>query len=320
MEKFGESMNKEALISIIVPVYNEEAAIDIFFAEMRKFLATCSYQYEIICVNDGSTDNTLDILKKYANEDKRIKAVSFSRNFGKERALYAGLKYSSGEAVIPIDVDLQNPPMTIKTFLEKWEEGYDIVYGVRENRENESRLRRFLSKKFYEFYNLISEQKAPYNAADFRLMDRKVVNAVLRIQEKHLFMKGIFNWVGYKSCPVLYNHADRAAGNSKFNFWKLWNLALDGITGSSTLPLRIWTFVGGGISFISFILALLYLIKNLIWGDPVQGFTTLVILILFFGGIQLLALGIFGEYIGRIMLEVKNRPLYIVDEVINIEE
>ncbi len=320
MEKFGESMNKEALISIIVPVYNEEAAIDIFFAEMRKFLATCSYQYEIICVNDGSTDNTLDILKKYANEDKRIKAVSFSRNFGKERALYAGLKYSSGEAVIPIDVDLQNPPMTIKTFLEKWEEGYDIVYGVRENRENESRLRRFLSKKFYEFYNLISEQKAPYNAADFRLMDRKVVNAVLRIQEKHLFMKGIFNWVGYKSCPVLYNHADRAAGNSKFNFWKLWNLALDGITGSSTLPLKIWTFVGGGISFISFILALLYLIKNLIWGDPVQGFTTLVILILFFGGIQLLALGIFGEYIGRIMLEVKNRPLYIVDEVINIEE
>ncbi len=320
MEKFGESMNKEALISIIVPVYNEEAAIDIFFAEMRKFLATCSYQYEIICVNDGSTDNTLDILKKYANEDKRIKAVSFSRNFGKERALYAGLKYSSGDAVIPIDVDLQNPPMTIKTFLEKWEEGYDIVYGVRENRENESRLRRFLSKKFYEFYNLISEQKAPYNAADFRLMDRKVVNAVLRIQEKHLFMKGIFNWVGYKSCPVLYNHADRAAGNSKFNFWKLWNLALDGITGSSTLPLKIWTFVGGGISFISFILALLYLIKNLIWGDPVQGFTTLVILILFFGGIQLLALGIFGEYIGRIMLEVKNRPLYIVDEVINIEE
>lgn len=313
-------MDKEALISIIVPVYNEEAAIDIFFAEMRKFLATCSYQYEIICVNDGSSDNTLDILKKYANEDKRIKAVSFSRNFGKERALYAGLKYSSGEAVIPIDVDLQNPPMTIKTFLEKWEEGYDIVYGVRENRENESRLRRFLSKKFYEFYNLISEQKAPYNAADFRLMDRKVVNAVLRIQEKHLFMKGIFNWVGYKSCPVLYNHADRAAGNSKFNFWKLWNLALDGITGSSTLPLKIWTFVGGGISFISFILALLYLIKNLIWGDPVQGFTTLVILILFFGGIQLLALGIFGEYIGRIMLEVKNRPLYIVDEVINIEE
>lgn len=320
MEKLGESMDKEALISIIVPVYNEEAAIDIFFAEMRKFLATCSYQYEIICVNDGSSDNTLDILKKYANEDKRIKAVSFSRNFGKERALYAGLKYSSGEAVIPIDVDLQNPPMTIKTFLEKWEEGYDIVYGVRENRENESRLRRFLSKKFYEFYNLISEQKAPYNAADFRLMDRKVVNAVLRIQEKHLFMKGIFNWVGYKSCPVLYNHADRAAGNSKFNFWKLWNLALDGITGSSTLPLKIWTFVGGGISFISFILALLYLIKNLIWGDPVQGFTTLVILILFFGGIQLLALGIFGEYIGRIMLEVKNRPLYIVDEVINIEE
>ena len=287
---------------------------------MRKFLAECPYQYEIVCVNDGSKDNTLDILKKYAEEDNRIKVVSFSRNFGKERALYAGLKYSSGDAVIPIDVDLQNPPMTIKTFLAKWEEGYDIVYGVRENRKNEGRLRRFLSKKFYEFYNLISEQKAPYNAADFRLMDRKVVNAVLRIREKHLFMKGIFNWVGYKSCPILYNHADRAAGNSKFNFWKLWNLALDGITGSSTLPLRIWTYLGGGIAFISFVIALFFLIKTILWGDPVQGFPTLVILLLFFGGIQLIALGIMGEYIGRIMIEVKNRPLYIVDELINIDE
>ncbi len=313
-------MHEEALISIIAPMYNEEAAIDIFFAEMRKFLAECPYQYEIVCVNDGSKDNTLDILKKYAEEDNRIKIVSFSRNFGKERALYAGLKYSSGDAVIPIDVDLQNPPMTIKTFLAKWEEGYDIVYGVRENRKNEGRLRRFLSKKFYEFYNLISEQKAPYNAADFRLMDRKVVNAVLRIREKHLFMKGIFNWVGYKSCPVLYNHADRAAGNSKFNFWKLWNLALDGITGSSTLPLRVWTYLGGGIAFVSFVIALFFLIKTILWGDPVQGFPTLVILLLFFGGIQLIALGIMGEYIGRIMIEVKNRPLYIVDELINIDE
>ena len=313
-------MHEEALISIIAPMYNEEAAIDIFFAEMRNFLAECPYQYEIVCVNDGSKDNTLDILKKYAEEDNRIKIVSFSRNFGKERALYAGLKYSSGDAVIPIDVDLQNPPMTIKTFLAKWEEGYDIVYGVRENRKNEGRLRRFLSKKFYEFYNLISEQKAPYNAADFRLMDRKVVNAVLRIREKHLFMKGIFNWVGYKSCPVLYNHADRAAGNSKFNFWKLWNLALDEITGSSTLPLRVWTYLGGGIAFVSFVIALFFLIKTILWGDPVQGFPTLVILLLFFGGIQLIALGIMGEYIGRIMIEVKNRPLYIVDELINIDE
>lgn len=313
-------MREEALISIISPMYNEEAVIDIFFAEMRKFLAECPYQYEIVCVNDGSKDNTLNILKKYAEEDDRIKVVSFSRNFGKERALYAGLKYSSGNAVIPIDVDLQNPPMTIKTFLAKWEEGYDIVYGVRENRENEGRLRRFLSKKFYEFYNLISEQKAPYNAGDFRLMSRKVVNAVLEVQEKQLFMKGIFNWVGYKSCAVVYECAERAAGNSKFNFWKLWNLALDGITGSSTLPLRVWTYLGGGIAFISFVIALFFLIKTILWGDPVQGFPTLVILILFFGGIQLIALGIMGEYIGRIMIEVKNRPLYIVDELINIDE
>lgn len=310
----------EALISIIAPMYNEEAVIDVFFAEMRKFLATCSYQYEIICVNDGSLDNTLNILKNYAKEDKRIKVVSFSRNFGKERALYAGLKYSLGDAVIPIDADLQHPPMTIKTFLGKWEEGYDIVYGVRKNRENEGRLRKFLSKKFYEFYNLISEQKAPYNAGDFRLMNRKVVNAILSLQEKQLFMKGIFNWVGYKSCPVVYNCAERVAGNSKFNFWKLWNFALDGITATSTFPLRIWTYLGGGTALISFIFALLFLIKTFIWGDPVRGFPTLAVLLLFFGGIQLLALGIMGEYIGRIMIEVKNRPLYIVAEVINIEE
>lgn len=313
-------MQNEKMISIIVPMYNEEAVIDIFFAEMRKFLAECSYEYEIICVNDGSSDDTLNILKKYANEDKKIKIVSFSRNFGKERALYAGLKYSSGDAVIPIDADLQHPPVIINSFLGKWEEGYDIVYGVRENRKNEGRLRRFFSKKFYEFYNLISEQKAPYNTGDFRLMDRKVVNAVLSLQEKQLFMKGIFNWVGYKSCAVTYKCAERAAGTSKFNFWKLWNFALDGITGVSTLPLRIWTYLGGGIAFISFLVALFYLIKTLVYGDSVRGFPTLVILILFFGGIQLLALGIFGEYIGRIMIEVKNRPLYIVDELINIEE
>lgn len=313
-------MKNEALISIIAPMYNEEAVIDIFFKEMRKFLTDCSYQYEIVCVNDGSSDNTLEILKKYAKEDERIKVVSFSRNFGKERALYAGLKYSKGDAVIPIDADLQHPPVVIKTFLTKWEEGYDIVYGVRENRENEGCLRRFLSKKFYALYNLISEQKAPYNAGDFRLMSRKVVNAILSLQEKQLFMKGIFNWVGYKSCPVVYQCAERAAGNSKFNFWKLWNFALDGITATSTFPLRIWTYLGCGIALISFVFALFFLVKTLIWGDPVQGFPTLAVLILFFGGIQLLALGIFGEYIGRIMVEVKNRPLYIVDEMINIEE
>ncbi|WP_286077933.1 glycosyltransferase family 2 protein [Thomasclavelia cocleata] len=320
MREFEENMEKRELISIIAPIYNEEAAIDIFFAEMRKFLATCSYRYEIICVNDGSSDNTLNILKKYATEDKRIKVVSFSRNFGKERALYAGLKYSSGDAVIPIDADLQHPPIVINAFLNKWEEGYDIVYGVRKNRENEGRLRRFLSKKFYELYNLIAEQKAPYNAGDFRLMDRKVVDAILKIQEKQLFMKGIFNWVGYKAYSIEYACAARAAGISKFNFWKLWNFALDGITATSTFPLRIWTYLGGGIALISFFIALFFLIKTLIWGDTVQGFPTLVILILFFGGIQLLVLGIFGEYIGRIMIEVKNRPLYIVDEVINISE
>lgn len=314
------NMHDGKLLSIIAPMYNEEAAIDIFFAEIRKFLAACSYQYEIICVNDGSKDNTLHILKKYAEADEKIKVVSFSRNFGKERALYAGLQYSSGDAVIPIDADLQHPPMVINAFLNKWKEGYDIVYGVRENRENEGRLRRFLSKKFYEFYNLISEQKAPYNAGDFRLMDRKVVDAILKIQEKHLFMKGIFNWVGYKSCSIEYKCSARVAGTSKFNFWKLWNFALDGITATSTFPLRIWTYLGGGIALVSFFIALFFLIKTLILGDPVQGFPTLVILVLFFGGIQLLALGVMGEYIGRIMIEVKNRPLYIVDELINISE
>ena len=308
-------------ISLIVPMYNEHEVIDIFFKEIKKILAKIpQYSYEIICVNDGSKDNTLDILKNYAQKDKRIKIISFSRNFYKEQALFAGLEYSKGRAVIPMDADLQDPPELILEFIKKWEEGYDVVYGMRADRSDDGFFKRISALAFYKMYNLIADRPVPYNTGDYRLMSRKVVEAVKQIKEKKLFMKGVFNWVGFKSYGVSYKRPQRAAGTTKWNYWKLWNFALDGITASSTFPLRVWTYLGGLIAFTSFVYAAYIILKTLLFGDPVRGYPTLAVMILFFGGIQLIALGVIGEYIGRIMTEVKNRPLYIVDETINLDK
>lgn len=314
-------MNKTPDISLIVPMYNEQEVIDIFFQEIERVLAKLSkYSYEIICVNDGSNDKTLDILKNYAAKDKNIKIISFSRNFYKEQALFAGLEYSQGKAVIPMDVDLQDPPELILDFIKKWEEGYEVVYGMRADRSDDGFVKKISALAFYKFYNLISERPVPYNTGDYRLMSRKVVEAVKQIKEKKLFMKGVFNWVGFKSCGVSYKRPERAAGTTKWNYWKLWNFALDGITSSTTLPLRIWTYVGSMIAAFSFLASAYIIIKTIIFGDQVRGFPTLAVMILFFGGIQLIALGVIGEYIGRIMAEVKNRPLYIIEEKVNFDE
>lgn len=314
-------MNNICDISLIVPMYNEHEVIDIFFDKIKQVLAKIqNYSYEIICINDGSKDNTLDILKTYAEKDKRIKIISFSRNFYKEQALFAGLEHSTGKAVIPMDVDLQDPPELILEFVKKWEEGYDVVYGMRADRRDDGFLKKISALAFYKLYNLIAERPVPYNTGDYRLMSRRVVEAVKQIKEKKLFMKGVFNWVGFKSCGIPYKRPERAAGTTKWNYWKLWNFALDGITSSTTLPLRVWTYVGGLIAIFSFIAASYVIIKTLMFGDPVRGFPTLAVMILFFGGIQLIALGIIGEYIGRIMAEVKNRPLYIIEEKVNFDE
>lgn len=308
-------------ISIIVPMYNEHEVIDIFFSEIRRVLNKIpEYSYEIICINDGSRDNTLDLLKDYAAKDKRIKIISFSRNFYKEQALFAGLEYCSGKAAIPMDVDLQDPPELIYEFVKKWQEGYDVVYGVRADRSDDSFVKRISALGFYKIYNMIAERPVPYNTGDYRLISRKVIDAIRQVKEKKLFMKGIFNWVGFKSCGVKYKRPERAAGTTKWNYWKLWNFALDGITSSTTLPLRIWTYVGSFIAFFAFLYAAYIIIRTIVLGVGVPGYPSLLVSILFFGGVQLIVLGIFGEYIGRIFTEVKNRPLYIIDEKVNFDE
>ena len=307
-------------LSIIVPMYNEEEVLDIFFTEIRKVMKKLpKYTYEIICVNDGSKDGTLQLLKKYANEDKRVKVISFSRNFHKEQALFAGLTNCAGRAAIPIDVDLQDPPEIILKFVKKWEEGYEVVYGVRSERNSDSLIKKFSALTFYKLYNFIADTPIPYNTGDFRLINRKIINALKNIKEKKLFMKGIFNWIGFKSIGVPYKRLERVAGETKWNFWKLWNFALDGITASTTFPLRIWTYIGGTIAGISFLYALYIILKTIVNGVAVPGYASLLVCILFLGGMQLLALGVFGEYIGHIFTEVQNRPLYIIDEKINFD-
>lgn len=305
-------------ISFIVPMYNEEDVIDIFFAKMSETLAELpQYSYEYICVNDGSTDKTLSLLRTRAKKDQRVKVISFSRNFYKEQALFAGLAEAKGRCVIPMDADLQDPPELIAEFLQKWEEGYEVVYGIRNDRKKDTFFKRLTSAAFYKIFNLIADRPIPANTGDFRLMDRKVVDAILLIQENKLFMKGIFSWVGFKTCGVEYKRPERAAGQTKWNYWKLWNFALDGITASTTLPLRIWTYIGGLIATVSGLYALYIIFRTLFLGVGVPGYASLLVSILFFGSVQLIVLGIFGEYIGRIFTEVKRRPRYIIDEKIN---
>ena len=308
-------------ISFVIPMYNEEEVIASFFATMEKSLSKLKkYTYEYVCINDGSTDKTLSILKSYAKKHSNIKIVSFSRNFYKEQALFAGLQEARGRCIIPMDADLQDPPELISKFIKKWEEGYEVVYGVRIDRQRDTLVKRLTAKIFYKIFNLVAETPIPENTGDYRLMDRKVVDAILEIRENKLFMKGIFSWVGFKSCGIEYKRPERVAGKTKFNYWKLWNFALDGITASTTLPLRIWTYIGCIIGSISALYAIYIIFKTIFMGVAVPGYASLLVSILFFGSVQLIVLGIFGEYLGRIFIEVKRRPRYIIDEKINCDD
>ena len=307
-------------LSIIVPMYNEQEVLEHFFTHIEKVMKQVpQYLYEIICVNDGSKDETLTLLKKYAQKDKRIKIIGFSRNFHKEPALFAGIENCTGRAAVLIDADLQDPPELILQFLQKWEEGYQVVYGKREDRKTDSFIKRGTSAAFYKVYNWMADYPIPYNAGDFRLIDRKVIDAIKKITEKQLFMKGILNWVGFKSIGIPYTRPARVAGKTKWNYWKLWNFALDGITSSTTLPLRIWTYVGSLMAFVSLLYGLYIALRTLIYGIDVPGYASLLVCILFLGGVQFLVLGILGEYIARIQIEVKNRPPYLIDQKINFD-
>jgi glycosyltransferase involved in cell wall biosynthesis len=270
--------------------------------------------YEIICVNDGSKDNSLQFLIKHYHQNPSIKIVNLSRNFGKEIAMSAGIDYAIGDAVIPIDADLQDPPELIKDLVSKWEEGYDVVYAVRRSRQGESWLKRFTANNFYRVIDWMSPINIPRNTGDFRLLDQKVVKALKLLPERRRFMKGLFSWVGFNQTAIEYDRQPRYQGNTKWNYWKLWNFALEGITSFTSLPLKVWSYIGLTISMLSFFYASFLIIRTLIFGIELPGYASLMVVILFLGGVQLITLGIIGEYLGRVYDEVKGRPLYLVKE------
>lgn len=303
---------KKAYISCIVPVYNEANNIAEFLLALHQQLQKTVSDFEIIVVDDGSKDETVNIVMSLADAYP-IKLLKFSRNFGKETALTAGLAHSSGDAVIMIDADFQHPVELIPTFLEKWREGYAMVYGVRTNRDDETRLKRFFANNFYKFLSRVTKTNIPNGAGDFRLLDRKVVDALNKFEERGRFMKGLYSWVGFKSLAVPFTVQQRAGGKSSWKFTRLTELALTGITLFSDVPLRVWSFVGFVVSLISLLYGLYIITKTLIFGVDVPGFATIVVAIMFFGGIQLLSIGILGEYLARVFNEVKHRPLYIIE-------
>ncbi len=301
-------------LSLLVPMYNESSVIPIFFDTVLKVLESISYELEIVCVNDGSKDNTLELLKQYAEKDSRVKVVSFSRNFGKEPAMTAALDYATGDAIIPIDADLQDPPELIHEMVAKWEEGFDVVFARRSSRDTDSPLKRNTALWFYTLFNKMSDTYIPSNVGDYRLMDRKVVEVIKKLPEKDRFMKGLFCWPGFKDTTVEYARPERAEGETKFNMWKLWNFAISGIASFSTMPIRVGIYLGLLISAFSFVYAIFIVTKTLFMGVDVPGYASTMVATLFLGGIQLFFLGLLGEYIGRIYKEVKNRPLYVVEE------
>ncbi|SFU94381.1 glycosyltransferase family 2 protein [Xenorhabdus koppenhoeferi] len=299
-------------ISLVVPVFNEEEAIPIFYKTVRENEELKKYDIEILFINDGSKDLTESIINALAISDKLVIPLSFTRNFGKEPALFAGLDHATGDAVIPIDVDLQDPIEVIPQLIEKWQEGADVVLAKRTDRSTDGLLKRKSAEWFYKLHNKISTPKIEENVGDFRLMSRETVENIKKLPERNLFMKGILSWVGGNVEVVEYTRAERSAGESKFNGWKLWNLALEGITSFSTFPLRIWTYIGLGVAALSFIYGIWMIIDKLIWDNPVPGYPSLLVSILFLGGIQLIGIGVLGEYIGRIYTESKQRPKYII--------
>ena len=309
-------MDTQPHFTILVPVLNEEEAILPFIERVEEVLSELTgYSYDYLFLDGGSTDRTAEVLKEARRKDDRVKIITLSRSFGKEASLYCGLKYASGDAVIPMDVDLQDPPEVIPAFLAKWKEGYDVVYGTRQSRNDESWLKQQTSRLFYRAFNAISERPIPKDTGDFRLVTRRVAQAVLQMPDRTQFMKEMFHWVGFRSCAVLYKRPERSVGKSKWNYWKLWNFALDGLTTSSTLPLRMWTYFGLVFGTCASIYAAFIVLRTVLYGVDVPGYASLLCFILFFGAMQMIASGIQGEYIGRILKEVKQRPQYIIESM-----
>ena len=302
-------------ISILIPCYNEESSLPLLFPELTAMMdGITGYEWEILFVNDGSQDKTIELIRDLRKSDSRVNYVNLSRNFGKEAAMLAGFDYVTGDCMIIMDADLQDPPSLIPEMLSYWEQGYEDVYAKRRDRGRESWLRKSFSLLFYRILDSATRFDILQNVGDFRLLDRQCINTLKRLRENERYTKGLFCWIGYKKKELFFDRGDRVAGQSNWNLWSLFNLAIEGITSFTTAPLRFATILGFFIAISAFILLLFYLFKTLLLGDPIQGFTTLVCIILFLGGVQLLCIGILGEYIGRIFNESKKRPTYIASE------
>ncbi len=307
-------------ISVVVPLYCEASNIDYLFKRLETVLDQLGTTYEIICVDDGSSDDTVEGLKRHRQRNPRIKIVALSRNFGKELALTAGIDYANGAAVVPIDADLQDPPELIEVLVAKWREGYDVVYAKRRSREGETWLKRVTANSFYRVMERMSKVPIPRDTGDFRLLDRRVVEVIKRLPERTRFMKGLFAWVGYRQAEVMYDREPRHSGQTKWNYWRLWNFAIDGIASFSLAPLRMWSYVGIGFAVLSFLYGSFLLLRTLVLGIDVPGYASLMVAVLFLGGVQMVSLGILGEYLGRVYEEVKGRPLYLVRDTYGAEK
>jgi polyisoprenyl-phosphate glycosyltransferase len=309
----NDMLRRSPLVSVVAPFYNEGQGVRFFYQSMSKVIdALTDVRFEIVCVDDGSRDDTLDCLRALVAKDARFRVIELSRNFGKEAALTAGIDAARGDAVIPIDADLQDPPELIGEMIATWQAGADVVLARRSDRNVDSVLKRMSAAGFYRLHNLMSSVQIPDNVGDFRLMNRPAVDALKRMPEQQRFMKGLFAWIGFRTKVVNYTRRQRAAGGTKFSGWKLWNFALEGITSFSTAPLRVWTYVGLGLALLTMLYATFIVARVLISGVDVPGYASLLVAILFLGSLQLISVGLLGEYIGRIYLESKQRPPYIV--------
>lgn len=305
------SLNQK--ISIVTPFWNEEDSIDAFYHELTHIIARLpAVEFEVICVDDGSDDGTLMQLIDLTTKDARFKVIELSRHFGKEAALTAGIEATSGDAVIPIDADLQDPPELILDMISEWNKGADVVLAKRIDRKSDSFLKRKTAELFYRYNKKLSTIDIPENVGDYRLMDRIAVNALGRLPERSRFMKGLFAWIGFRTVSLDYVRRPRVHGRTKFSGWKLWNFAIDGVTSFSTLPLKLWTYLGLLIATVSIFYAIIIVIKVLVFGIELPGYASLFVAILFLGSLQLIGLGILGEYLGRMFVESKNRPLYVI--------
>ena len=306
-------MAQRPLVSIVTPFYNEGEGVKHFYQVMAQTMEKLpDFDFEIVCVDDGSRDNTLEQLIAMSKPDPRVSVLEFSRNFGKEAAMTAGIDATTGDCVIPIDADLQDPPALISEMLQKWQEGAEVVLAKRVDRSSDSYAKRTTALMFYRLHNTLSSLQIPENVGDYRLMDRVVVDALKQLPERQRFMKGLFAWVGFKTVTIEYSRDARLVGETKFSGWKLWNFAIEGITSFSLVPLKIWIYVGLAGALFAFLYATFIILRTLIFGIDLPGYASLLVVTLFFGSLQLISLGVIGEYIGRIYFESKQRPLYLI--------